>query len=60
MDIKNLSREQVETVLRFLLHRMGPETRQAFMAELPVAYARLYPTVAPATIVDKVQEAIAR
>lgn len=60
MEIGNLDREQTHMALRFLLHRMDQKTRLAFMAELPVAYSRLFPNVAPATILDKVEQAVAR
>jgi hypothetical protein len=53
--VDGLSSEQTEQVLRFLLHRMSMDTRRSLMANLPQAYARLYPTVTAATLIDYVQ-----
>lgn len=39
----NLTTEQREQVLRFLLHRMPMDTRHALMRALPLAYVALYP-----------------
>lgn len=52
-----LTREQTEFALRFLLYRMGPETRAQFMADLPVVYARLYPSVDTDIIIGKTRAA---
>lgn len=59
-NIDNLTTEQKDRALRFLLHRMSMDARIAFMAEMPVAYARLCTSVDSATIVRNVQEAIGR
>jgi hypothetical protein len=53
-NVENLTSEQSLYVLRFLLHRMGLDTRGALMAEMPVAYARLYPSVDPTVVIDRV------
>jgi len=39
----NLTDEQREMVLRFLLHRMSMDTRHALMRSLPLAYVALHP-----------------
>lgn len=54
----NLTREQTHTVLRFLLHRMNVDTRTALMAEMPVAYAKLYPSVSPDVVTLTVRAAL--
>lgn len=41
-SLDRLTTEQKDQTIRFLLHRMGLETRGAFMAHLPIAYARLF------------------
>lgn len=56
--IENLTAEQMGNVLRFLLYRMGPETRAALMAEMPVAYSRLYPSVETSILTGRVSVAI--
>ena len=48
--IENLTDEQRDAMLRFLLHRMGPETRGALMAQQPVAYIALYPNTREAVL----------
>lgn len=58
METKNLTREQTDNVLHFLLTRMGVETRCALMAEMPVAYAGLYPSVSADVILEKVRQAV--
>ena len=50
MDL-NLTHEQYEQVIRFLLHRMGQETRHDLMRSLPMAYIALYPGTARAVSV---------
>ncbi len=56
--VENLTHEQTHAVLRFLLHRMGLDTRGALMAQMPVAYSALYPSVAPGILLDKVRAAL--
>lgn len=58
MSLDGLTREQADAVLRFLLYRMDLDTRGALMAELPVAYARLYPSVSPTTVIERVGNAL--
>ncbi len=58
-NTENLTREQTHTMLSFLLHRMEGNVRMALMAEMPVAYARLYPDVSLTTILGNVEERIA-
>ncbi len=58
--IDNLTSEQRDRVLRFLLHRMQLDTRIALMAEMPVVYARIHTSVDTDTILRNVQEGIAR
>lgn len=48
--VENLKTEQLEQIARFLLHRMGPETRREMMAQLPIAYATLYPKTVNAVV----------
>jgi hypothetical protein len=48
----------LERVADFLLHHMSQQTRGKLMAELPVAYAKLYPGVDSAIIIDHVAHAI--
>jgi hypothetical protein len=59
-NVDALNSEQSSQALRFLLHRMGLETRGAMMAELPAVYAKLYPSVNPSIILDKVRTRIGR
>lgn len=44
--VDNLTTEQTESALRFLLYRMGMDTRREMMAEMPVIYATLFPQAA--------------
>lgn len=55
----NLTREQAETALRYLLHRMPMDTRRAMMADLPTVYAALFPSVENKTIVAAVRVRLA-
>lgn len=55
--VDNLTTEQRDEVLRFVLARMGPETRRELMAALPVPYVRMYPTTAD-VVFGAVREAI--
>jgi hypothetical protein len=57
--VENLTHEQTEQVLRFLLQRMGMDTRGELMAALPLAYIALHPHTVR-TVVDKVQAAADR
>lgn len=57
MDVEALTAEQRRAVLRFLLYRMSMDTRRKLMAEMPVAYARLYPGTAGA-VLEHVTEAL--
>jgi hypothetical protein len=50
MIMENLTNEQHDQVLRFLLHRMPTDTRHELMRALPLAYAALHPAAAPAVI----------
>lgn len=52
--LENLTSEQRDTVLRFLLHRMPMDTRHELMRSLPMAYVKLYPT-AGAEVVSMVR-----
>lgn len=56
--IEKLTGEQMEQVLHFLLHRMNQDTRRQMMASLPLAYARMYPTIQPGSLSDAVFAAI--
>ena len=40
--VDQLTAEQGEQVIRFLLHRMTQDTRHALMRSLPMAYAAMY------------------
>lgn len=57
--MENLTDEQRDQVLRFLLHRMPMDTRHDLMLALPMPYVALYPTAADAVLV-KVRSALAR
>jgi len=48
--VENLRSSERDAVLRFLLHYMPQETRGKLMAEMPVAYSKLFPTAKEATI----------
>mgnify|MGYP001597785414 CR=1 FL=1 len=48
MDRLNLTDEQLHQVIRFLLQRMGQDTRHDLMRHLPMAYIALYPNTARA------------
>lgn len=56
--MKELTDEQRDQVIRFLLHRMGGDTRHDLMQSLPLAYVRLFPGTAT-TVINKVRDAIA-
>jgi hypothetical protein len=56
--MENLTTEQRDQVLRFLLHRMPMNTRHELMLALPMAYAALYPRTANAVLV-RVRTALA-
>lgn len=58
MDLP-LTHEQSDQVIRFLLHRMGLDTRGDLMRSLPMAYVALYPDTAP-VVIDKVRAALAQ
>ena len=47
-DRLNLTDEQMQQVIRFLLHRMPQDTRHDLMRSLPMAYIALYPGTARA------------
>lgn len=51
MDRLPLTDEQLQQVIRFLLHRMGQDTRHDLMRNLPMAYVALYPGTARAVTV---------
>lgn len=59
-NTENLTREQTHSMLRYLLTRMNADTRCALMADMPVAYSRLYPTVDSSLILGHVREGIGR
>jgi hypothetical protein len=56
--VGNLGFNETEDLARFLVHHMTMEQRGRLMAERPVIYARLFPTVTPETISFKVDAAI--
>lgn len=49
-NLENLTSEQRDTALRFLLHRMSMDTRHEMMRELPRAYVGLYPGTEDAVV----------
>jgi hypothetical protein len=53
----NLTDEQRDMVLRFLLHRMPMDTRHELMRTLPVAYLTMYPGNRH-SVLEKVREAL--
>lgn len=56
-NIDNLTTEQRDLVLRFLLYRMKMDTRGEMMVHLPIAYATLYPAACP-SVIEKVSEKV--
>lgn len=56
--VENLSSSQKETVLRFLLYHLSQDMRAKLMAEYPVAYGTLYPSVPITTIFSHVSTGI--
>lgn len=42
---ENLSGFEMDRVLQFLLFRMDMRTREALMAEMPIQYVKLFPSV---------------
>lgn len=46
--IENLTDEQRNMVLRFLLYRMPMDMRREMMRALPLAYVKMYPDTAEA------------
>lgn len=56
--VDNLTTEQKEIALRFLLYRMGQDTRGEMMAAIPVIYRRLFPSVGLDVLLIKVASAI--
>jgi len=59
MDLHNLTDEERDMVLRFLLHRMSIDTRHALMRTLPLAYVSLYPGNGD-TVMREVRAAVER
>jgi hypothetical protein len=56
--LDNLSREDTHTALRFLLYRMNADTRGVMMAQMPVTYMKLFPSVSTDVVLDKVRAAL--
>ena len=54
----NLNWHECETVLEFLLHHMDQETRGKLIARMPVEYHKLFPSVAPEILLDRVRAAV--
>jgi len=54
----NLTNEQRDMVLRFLLYRMPLDTRHALMRSLPLAYVALHPET-EAVVIAMVRDALA-
>lgn len=48
--VENLTGEQRDAMLRFLLHHMDLDLRGILMAEQPVAYVKLYPDARDAVL----------
>lgn len=57
-NTENLSLDEVARVLDFFLYRMDMDTRRKLMAEMPVQYAKLFPSATPARIQQLVAERI--
>lgn len=55
--MENLTVEQRDMVLHFLLYRMSLETRHALMRSLPLAYVALYPET-KAVVITMVRDAL--
>ena len=56
-NIDNLSWEDTHTALR-LLHHMNIDTRSVMMAQMPVTYMKLYPSVSADVVIGKVRDAL--
>jgi hypothetical protein len=56
--IVNLGIRDTEDLAEFLLYHLSMELRGKLMAERPVLYSRLYPTVSAETLAFKVSETI--
>lgn len=54
-NAEGLTYEQQSQVIEFLMYRVNPEIRAELMGSLPVAYAKMFPTVDVATIMEKVR-----
>lgn len=48
--MKNVTDEQRDMALNFLLHRMSQDTRHDLMRSLPMAYVALFPGTASAVV----------
>jgi hypothetical protein len=57
IDMDNLTNEQRDQVMRFLLHRMPMDTRHELMRALPLAYVALY-SGTEAAVVAEVRDAL--
>jgi hypothetical protein len=56
--IHNLGIRDTEDLAEFLLYHITVELRGKLMAERPVLYSRLFPTVSPETLAFRVSEVI--
>lgn len=56
--VTNLGIHDTEVLARFLLHHMDMDTRRKLRAEMPLIYARAFPTVGPAVLGEAVTAAI--
>lgn len=56
--LDNLSQEDTRNALRFLLFRMDADTRCVMMAQMPVTYTKLFPSVSADVVISRVREAL--
>lgn len=56
--MENLGIRDAEVLAEWFLYHMGPEQRGKLMAEHPLIYARLFPSVPDTTIIGCVQRQI--
>lgn len=54
----SLSTGDAERLAEWFLHRLSMDQRHELMADMPLVYARVFPTVAPSMIADVVNVAL--
>lgn len=56
--VSNLGIHDTEILAEFLMHHLTMELRGKLMAEMPLLYSRMFPTVTPENLAFRVSSAI--